>query len=148
MFPRLIAGALFASIGPLVTTTAAAQDEVIVVRANVAQSEIERILNLDNLEVELLAPREVATAMSGIKKGRAPRDFWIAYQAHVKAWQRFASATQAMMISNDTLAAEEAAGGRAEAKLAIKKTFDEVERIARRYGARIPTPRTRSATTY
>src|SRR5687767_3232310 len=100
MFAGLMAVALFTANGPPAATSAPMQDELIVVQANVAQKEIERILNLDNLEVELLPPREVAMAMAAIRKGRAPRDFWIAYQAHLKAWQRYASATQAIMTSN------------------------------------------------
>ena len=144
---RAIVILLCALIGSVAAAHASTQDEVIVVQANVAQKEIERILDLDNLEVELLPPREVAAAMSAIPRGRAPHDFWIAYQAHVRAWQRYASATGSSLNSSSGLSRDDAAR-RAEARLAIDSTFDEVERIARGYGAKLPFPRRRHAASY
>ncbi len=147
MIPRVTAVAICCLLGPYMTAAAIAQDNVIIVQANGAQKEIERILDLDNLEVELLHPRDVAAAMASIRKGRAPSDFWVAYQSHVKAWQRYATASGSPLSLTIEPTKDDFAG-RAEARLAIDSTFDEVERIARRYGARIPMPRTRAALSY
>jgi hypothetical protein len=102
----------------------------------VARSEIERILDADNVDTSALEPREVAEAIAGIRRGRAPDDFWLAYRAHVDAWGRLADALDAAHTSRG-LKDIEAIGAAEEA---IETTFDEVERIARRYGARLPTP--------
>lgn len=123
---RLIALALVALPSLSVSGAVAAQDSDIVVRGDVARKEIERILRADNLDTSRLAAREIAEAISGIERGRAPDDFWAAYQDHVAAWKRLAEAS-----------------GRAEQALAeqgIEASFDEVERIAGLYGARLPTP--------
>jgi len=124
---------------------AAPESDEIVVTANLAVPEIERILRLDNLDTVWLGPREVAETMDGITRGRAPEDFWIAYRTHVKAWRRLADATerarlklgQPLAIDDDEVSAL------ARAELAIDLTFDEVERLARRYGAKMPVPRSR-----
>ena len=104
----------------------AAQAPDIVVRADVARAEIERILDADNLDTSRLGAEDVAEAMSGIERGRAPKDFWTAYQAHVAAWKRLAQATEI--------------AERRQADVEIETSFDEVERIARRYRARLPVP--------
>ena len=52
--------------------------------------EIERILEADNLDTSQLSPRDVVEIVSGIERGRAPQDFWDAYQLHVQAWTRLA----------------------------------------------------------
>ena len=148
MLPRVMAVTLCALSGSLSGTATAAPENMIVVRADVAGREIERILDLDNLEVELLHPREVAAAMASIERGRAPRDFWAAYQDHVRAWRRLAEASPSPLVLGISIPADDGPARRAEAKLAIETSFDEVERIARRYGARIPIPRTRTASSY
>jgi hypothetical protein len=110
--------------------SAAAQGEDIVVQVSVFRAEIERILRSDNLDT-LGRPGQVADIMARIPRGRAPADFWQAYQRHVDAWQRFAEAAEAG-ADEDELIAEERK---------LNATFDDVERIARRYGARMPQPR-------
>jgi hypothetical protein len=119
----LAAMAFLALGGPAPAT---AQEADIVVRGDVARKEIERILNADNLDTSRLAAAEVAEAIGGIRRGRAPEDFWTAYQAHVEAWNRLAGAQGSL----ETALAEQA----------IHATFDEVERVARLYGAILPTP--------
>ena len=117
-------------------------DQDIVVNGEAARVEIERILNEDNLDGNRLNPREIADTMAGIARGRAPQDFWAAYQLHVQAWERFASAVEQTGLSQ---AQGESSFGldsnTAEAEQSITTTFAEVERIARRYGARLPAPR-------
>ena len=126
---RFAATALFAMLVLLPQEALSVQDGDIVVRADLGRAEIERILALDNLDTLSRSPRDVADTMASIRRGRAPTDFWLAYLAHVRAWQRFASATETSDW-NERLVAERA----------IDDSFDEVERIARRYGARLPTP--------
>ncbi|HEX8238318.1 MAG TPA: hypothetical protein VF574_01100 [Allosphingosinicella sp.] len=120
------------------TAGVAAPEADIVVQGGIERAEIERILRADNVDTSRLSEREVAEIIRGVERGRAPEDFWVAYQAHVLAWKRLAAAV-------------EKAGGRSgesrfeesellNAQLAIEATFDEVERIARAYGARLPTP--------
>jgi hypothetical protein len=115
---------------------AAAQAPDIVVRGDAARMEIERIVRADNLDTSRLSPREVADAIAQIPRRRAPLDFWTAYRAHGLAWQRLADATDA--------ARGRPARGQLDAVVAqeeaIDSTFDEVERIARRYGVRMPVP--------
>jgi hypothetical protein len=115
------------------------QEQEIVVSAAAARAEIERILQEDNLGARRLSPRETAETMAGIARGRAPQDFWAAYQLHVQAWQAYAAAVETGQqqqgestfgFNGDATAAEQA----------ITTTFNEVERIARRYGARLPAP--------
>jgi ubiquinone biosynthesis protein UbiJ len=110
-----------------------AQAPEIVVRGDIARVEIERILGADNVDTFKLRPREVADLIAQIPRRRAPQDFWSAYRAHVQAWQRLADATETARhgsVSTDIEAVAEA----------IDTTFDEVERIARRYGAQLPLP--------
>ncbi len=107
-----------------------AQEAELVVRGEVARVEIERVLAADNLDTVGLTAREVAGRMARIERGRAPHDFWLVYRAHLLAWQRVAQA-------------EAANGSRPVSRQylqAIDSTFDEVERIARRYGAHLPAP--------
>ena len=114
-------------------------EQEIVVSAAAARAEIERILQEDNLGGRRLTPRETADTMAAIARGRAPQDFWAAYQLHVQAWQAYAAAVEqsgqqqgesTFGFNSDATAAEQA----------ITTTFNEVERIARRYGARLPAP--------
>ena len=126
--------ALMALTAPVIAQT---PSDDIVVRGAAARQEIERILREDNLDSSRLTPREVAETMAGIARGRAPEDFWTAYQTHVQAWQRYAEAIEQAprQQGESTFGAEGEAG---EAQTAIQTTFEEVERIARRYGARLP----------
>ena len=106
----------------------------IVIRADIRRFEIERILVADNLDTSRLAPREVADRTAAIPRGRAPEDFWLAYQVHVDAWQRLAEAIENVRQSdNDEVRV---------AERSINASFDDVERIARRYGAEMPRPAT------
>ncbi|MGQ0660872.1 hypothetical protein [Sphingosinicella sp.] len=118
---------------------AQAPSDDIVVHGAAARQEIERILREDNLNTDRMTPREVADTMAAIARGRAPEDFWSAYQTHVQAWQRYAEAVEQTPgqgpQGESTFGAEGAAG---EAQTAIQTTFAEVERIALRYGARLP----------
>jgi hypothetical protein len=123
---RFLTLAALALLAPGAPAPVAAQEADIVVRGDVARNEIERILDADNLDTSRLSAREVAEAIGRIRRGRAPEDFWAAYQAHVAAWGRLAQATE--------IAAQRQADSEIEA------SFDEVERIARAYGAILPTP--------
>jgi hypothetical protein len=123
---RLAALALTALPALTVDRAAEAQGGDIVVRGDVARKEIERILSADNVDTSRLSAGQVAEAIGGIARGRAPEDFWAAYQAHVAAWKRLAGATGSV----ETALGEQA----------IEATFDEVERIAGFYGALLPTP--------
>ena len=118
---------------------AVAQAPDIVVRGEAARAEIERILEADNLDSARLTPREVVEIMSGIARGGAPEDFWNAYQRHVQAWARLADVVdraQAQQGESTFVEQNELAG----AVAAIGASFDEVERIARLYHARLPRP--------
>lgn len=134
---RLIVLALAAL--PLVPAPAATQERGTAVRGESPRTEIERILNADNVDSSRLNPREVADTIATIERGEAPDDFWEAYQVHVRAWERFADAYdqvqgQAGSTFIDGLDELQAAEDD------IDVTFDEVERIARSYGARLPAP--------
>ena len=113
-------------------SSALAQSDV-VVRADVAKAEIERILNADNLDTEAMDPREIADAIAASPRGRAPDDFWQAYQKHVDAWEDMAALTDGPDSGADDVELD-------SADRLINRTFDEVERIARSYGARMPMP--------
>ena len=117
----------------------AAQQGDIVVRGDVARTEIERILRADNVDTSRLGAREVAEAIAAIERGRAPDDFWAAYQAHVRAWEQLADAEE--KGAKDFETGFGGTGEVAKAARAIDFTFDQVERIARDYGARLPIPR-------
>ena len=69
--------------------------------------------------------------MARIPRGHAPTDFWESYERHLAAWERYAEA-----VDSDADATE-----RIIAERTINLSFDAVERIARRYGARIPDAR-------
>ena len=112
---------------------ATAQEPDIVVRGGVERAEIERILAADNVDTSRLGEREVAHAIARIERGRAPLDFWLAYRAHVSAWKRLADAVEKAGRDRSGAAV-------ANAEQAVDATFDEVERIARAHGARLPTP--------
>jgi hypothetical protein len=119
----------------------AAQEQDIVVNGHAARAEIERILNADNLDTDNLEPRDVADTMAAIQRGGAPDDFWNAYQAHVRAWSLYADEVE--QAGNGSEAQPDSVYGFdqvSEAQAAIASTFDEVERIAHRYGARLPMP--------
>ena len=124
---------LLAAAVPAVSNASAQSD--IVVRADVTKAEIERILNADNLDTVSMEPRDVADTLAAISRGRAPEDFWEAYQKHVDAWQDMAALTDRQDSQADD-------GELDAADRTINRTFDEVERIARTYGARIPMPMT------
>ena len=126
------------------TPAAAVQEAPIVVRGDASRVEIERILEADNVDTSLLEPRDVARAIGAIGRGRAPEDFWIAYRAHVEAWERLAAAVEARQRSPHP--GFEAAEQLLQAAEAVETSFDEVERIARRYGARLPIPAWKRAT--
>lgn len=112
----------------------------VVVNGTQARQEIERILREDNLTSSRPSPREVVETMSEIAQGRAPEDFWTAYQTHVQAWQRYAEVVEQSPQTGHQGESNFGAEGEAgEAQTAIETTFAEVERIARRYGARLPT---------
>ena len=115
-----------------------AQEADILVRGDTARMEIERILQADNVDPTRLSAREVADLIAGIPRGRAPDDFWTAYRAHVAAWAGLADAEAAARARHVPSPEDEAA--LAMAQDAIEASFDEVVRIARRYGARMPTP--------
>lgn len=128
-----------ALLGLLPPLSAAAQKVDVTVYAAPARFEIERILATDNLDTGALESRVVAEAMVAIARGRAPNDFWSAYQAHVAAWQHFAAVEgRAKIVQDDVTSIDDTAAALASAKRQIETTFDEVERVARRYGARIP----------
>jgi hypothetical protein len=112
-------------------TPAATQGPDIVVQVSVFRAEIERVVRSDNLDTLAGRPREVADTMARIQRGRAPADFWQSYQRHVDAWQRFAEASDSGADQVELIADERK----------LNSTFDDVERIARRYGARMPQPR-------
>ena len=144
---RFVCPALFAALALALSAPIAAQDrepntepqaqQDIVVNGAAARREIERILREDNLDSNRLTPREVAETMAGIARGRAPEDFWTAYQTHVQAWQSYADQVeQTPPQQGESTFGDEGATG--EAQAAIQTTFAEVERIARRYGARLP----------
>ncbi len=134
---RIVQLALLALLASAAPATAQAPSDDIVVHGAAARQEIERILREDNLNTDRLTPREVADTMAMIARGRAPEDFWTAYQTHVQAWQRYAEAVEQTpnQQGESTFGAEGDAG---EAQTAIQTTFAEVERIALRYGARLP----------
>jgi hypothetical protein len=128
---KLVLAAPLAALAAL-AAPAAAQEPQIVVEASLDRLEIERILQADHLDLASMSPREVAEAMARIPKGRAPDEFWARYQGHVRAWQWYAAlASTAGVNGHDVLAAE----------AMVNATFDDVERIAVSYGARLPDSR-------
>jgi len=136
---RLLIPAFAALLAPA-AAMAQEQGQEVVVRAETARAEIERILNADNLDTARLSPREVVEIMSGIERGRAPADFWRAYQLHVQAWASLVDAADSVQGQQDGPTATFGLDGLEAAETAIGTTFDEVERIARQYHARLPAP--------
>jgi len=136
---RILLLAIAALAAP--ATAAIAQDQEVVVRAETPRAEIERILDADNLDTTRLSPRDVAEIMAGIERGRAPDDFWTAYQLHVLAWVNLANVVDSVRQAGAESAFVDGLNELAEAQAAIGTTFDEVERIARLYHARLPRPR-------
>ena len=132
--------ALIALLAPFAPTAFAAQQPDIVVEAPEARVEIERILEADNLDVERLSPREVVGIMEAIERGNAPNDFWEVYQQHLRAWQLFADLVDTVLRQKGESAFAEREEELAQAEEAVNATFDVVERIALRYGARMPVP--------
>lgn len=130
---RLVGLALLACAEPAALY---AQNPDILVRGDISRSEIERILAADNVDTSRLSEREVADAVANVERGRAPDDFWTAYRAHALAWERLADALERRRESESRFEDEEVV----KAEQAIEATFDEVERIARAYGARLPVP--------
>jgi hypothetical protein len=125
--------------------SATVADEV-VVTASAARPAIERILFADNLDLDRLSSREVADTMATITRGSAPLEFWLAYQAHVRAWQDYADAKDRSRVLSATDIDRVPDGAAiADARSRINSTFDKVEEIARRYGARLPAAPTRMA---
>ncbi len=127
----LVLLALLASAPAMALPAGASDSPEIVIRASVARAEIERILNGDNLDTIGLPAPSVADAMAHIPRGRAPADFWQAYERHLKAWENYAEAVSSNRDQSERIVAERS----------INTTFDAVEQIARRYGARLPAPR-------
>jgi hypothetical protein len=141
MMAQLALGSISAAALALLPLTspsaAAAQGTDIVVLGDSRKVEIERILDADNIDTARLPAREVADMMVRIVRGRAPEDFWLAYRAHVTAWQRLAQAESGRRRIADGVDGDEAV---IRAEQAVERSFDEVERLARRYGARVPAP--------
>ena len=113
-----------------------AQEQQIVVEAPSARSEIERILEADNLNNADMDPAAVVAAMRRIDRRYAPDDFWAGYRQHVEAWERFAAIASDPGSTTAELAA---------ARGAVNASFDVVERIARRYNAQLPRPAAQKA---
>lgn len=134
----LVRFAILALLAAVTPALAAAQEQEIVVEAEAHRAAIERILEADNLDTARMTPREVVEAMGGIERGHAPEDFWNAYQAHLRAWERFAGLVEQVQRQYGESTFVEGMEELAEAEDAVNATFDSVERIARRYGARIP----------
>jgi hypothetical protein len=131
-------------LATLLFLLSAVTEPEIVVRRSAAQPAIERILKADNLDIDRLSAREVSDRMKEIQQGASPDAFWQAYQAHVAAWTDYADALDAvskLRPGEPRPAGSEWAVGRAKAR--INRTFETVELIARRYGARVPLPRPR-----
>lgn len=136
-------GVLLSAASPLAAQPPQGEAPPIVVEGEaLARTEIERILEADNVDTSRLSAGQVVQAIREIPRGRAPEDFWLAYQAHVRAWERFAS----IEARAEATARENPTGlgklvpALEEASREIETSFDEVERIAQRYGVRMPTP--------
>lgn len=132
------------AVALLIVAPAPTGQQQVTVAASAARPAIMRILEADNLDVEALAASEVAARMGEITQGAAPREFWTAYQAHVRAWADYARA-KAKMRGADALTGPslEEAGAVVAARGRINATFDAVEAIARRFGAWPPRVQTR-----
>ena len=104
--------------------------------ADVARAEIERILNADNLDRQAMNPQAIADALAAIPRGRAPEDFWQAYQEHVEAWMRLAELTESGPIDEEGIPFD----ALQNAGFAISLTYGQVQLIALSYGAKMPMP--------
>ena len=103
--------------------SAQATDNEIVVRSVSSRAEIQRILDADNVDTLNLDTRSVADGMALIERGRAPEDFWAAYQTHVRAWEKLADAEdQARIMAQDPGKMPEATALVAEAQEQIEAT--------------------------
>ena len=127
-------------LAPFAAAAGVAQQADITVTAIPARIEIERILTSDNVDTESLGTRGVATAIAGIVRGQAPLDFWLVYGMHVAAWEQLADAEDRLSAAQDAPARDHWMAQADRANRAIEATFTEVERIARRYGAKMPVP--------
>lgn len=123
---------VFAAALLALSAPAAGQEPEIVVEAPLHRTEIERILEADNLDLVSLTPHEVAETMARIPKGGAPDEFWARYQGHMRAWQWYAA-----LKDDDRVHSHDVS----EAKGLVNQTFADVERIAESYGARLPARR-------
>lgn len=133
--------AMLMLLGSPIAARGSAQEEPPVTRGEATdRREIERILAADNLDTGRLSPGEVVATIRAIPRGRAPGDFWTAYQEHVRAWERFAAIEERVRDLGEGKEREAAIMALFEADREINTTFDEVERIARSYGAELPTP--------
>ena len=103
---------------------------------------IARILAADNVDPGRLTARQVATAIRAIPRGEAPEDFWNAYQAHVRAWERAARSEERMqgLASAKPAEMEPIVVDYIEAQMEIAATFERVGQIADRYGVPMPVP--------
>src|SRR6185436_1858086 len=90
----------------------------------------------DNLDTAAMDPQDVADALAAIPRGRAPEDFWQAYQEHVDAWMRLAD----LIGGGDPIEEGVPSDALEDAGWAISLTFGQVELVALSYGAKIPLP--------
>ncbi|HYJ30385.1 MAG TPA: hypothetical protein VEW25_08610 [Allosphingosinicella sp.] len=113
------------------------------------RQEIARILAADNVDATRLPAIDVAAAVRHIPRGEAPDDFWTAYQAHVRAWERSAAAEERLqrLAEGKPVPLEEIFTELLAAEAAVGETFDAVRRIAEAYGVPMPTPPAEAAET-
>jgi hypothetical protein len=139
---RLAALAMLAMFAvPQTGASAALQPSLPAARGTEAERmAIVRILAADNLDTTTLSSRQIAQRIRAISRGRAPRDFWNAYRAHVRAWQRFAAAEERVQRLGQGPGAERAFAAMVEAEGAVETTFSTVLRIAGSYGVEPPVP--------
>jgi hypothetical protein len=129
-------------LAAIATQSPAAQPQEVVVTGNAARPAIERILNADNVDLDRLSVRQIADVMDVIHRGSAPLDFWLAYREHVQAWREYAEAKDRGQRGSPTgIDQMSDSAAIVDARRRINSTFDKVEAIARRYGARVPASR-------
>jgi hypothetical protein len=146
---RIIAPALLALLAvPAAADPIAAHDEQESIRET-GRQEIARILAADNVDASRLSTRQVATAIRAIPRGAAPDDFWTAYQAHVRAWERAADAEERAMnmVGAKPAEMEGAIAAFVAAQAEIAATFEQVRQIATGYGVEMPIPPAEAANT-
>lgn len=148
---RLIAPALLALlVAPAFADPIAAHGEQEEMqRMEHERQEIARILGADNVDVTRLSASEVATAIRSTRRGEAPEDFWTAYQAHVRAWERSAVAQERLqrLATGKPVPLDEIFSEILAAEAAIDETFEAVRRIAEAHGVPMPTPPAMAAAT-